>query len=129
MIENFKSCLDFFKNESLAHTNQEIVGLWGLKNEKPVTKIVKNRSPDPQNYFAIDPLEMWLFQNDCEMLAIFHSHIYGDSQFSEWDKITAENCCLPFLVYSLCEDKFGFYEPAHCDVSSVNLTKVREVLK
>ena len=128
MIENFKSCLEFFKNESLARPNQEIVGLWGLKNGKPVAKIVKNRSPDPQNYFAVDPLEMVQFQKDHEILAVFHSHIYGDSQFSDWDKVTSDNCLLPFIVYSLGEDKFGLYEPPYCEVSGVNLSKVREAL-
>lgn len=129
MINNLKSCLDFFKNESLACPNREIVALLGIKDGKPVAKIVKNRAPDPQNYFAVDPLELLQFQVENEFLAVFHSHIYGDSQFSEWDKITADNCLLPFVVYSLCEDKFNLYVPANCDVSSVNLSKVREALE
>lgn len=129
MIENLKSCLEYFKNESLACPNREIVGLWGLKDEKPVAKIVKNRAPDPQNFFAVDPLELLMFKNEHEFLAVFHSHIYGDSQFSEWDKITADNCCLPFIVYSLGEDKFNIYVPPNLEVSSVNLDKVQEALK
>jgi hypothetical protein len=129
MIENLKSCLEYFKNESLACPNREIVGLWGLKDGKPVAKIVKNRAPDPQNFFAVDPLELLMFKNEHEFLAVFHSHIYGDSQFSEWDKITADNCCLPFIVYSLGEDKFNIYVPPNLEISSVNLEKVREALK
>lgn len=126
---NLKSCLDFFKNESLSCPNREIVGLWGIKNEEPIAKIVKNRAPDPQNYFAVDPLELLQFQKDHEFLAVFHSHIYGDSQFSEWDKVTSDNCLLPFIVYSLCEDKFNLYVPPDCEVSSVNLSKVKEALE
>lgn len=128
MIENLQSCLEYFKRESLACPNREIVGLWGLKDGKPVAKIVKNRAPDPQNFFAVDPLELLQFQKEHEILAVFHSHIYGDSQFSEWDKITSDNCLLPFIVYSLGEDKFNVYEPPHCEVSSVNLNKVRAAL-
>jgi len=125
---NIKSCLDFFKKESIACPNREIVGLLGLKDGKPVAKIVKNRAPDPQNFFAVDPLELLQFKSGHEFLAVFHSHIYGDSQFSEFDIVTADNCCLPFVVYSVCEDKFGLYEPPHCEVGSVNLSKVREAL-
>ncbi len=122
---NLKSCLDFFKNESLACPNREIVGLWGIKDGEFITKIVKNRAPDPQNYFAVDPLELLQFQKDCEFLAVFHSHIYGDSQFSDWDKVTSDNCLLPFIVYSLCEDKFNLYVPPDCEVSSVNLERIK----
>jgi hypothetical protein len=126
---NLKSCLEFFKNESLACPNREIVGLWGIKDGEFITKIVKNRAPDPQNYFAVDPLELLQFQKDCEFLAVFHSHIYGDSQFSDWDKVTSDNCLLPFIVYSLCEDKFNLYVPPDCEVSSVNLGRIKEALE
>lgn len=128
MTDNLKSCLEFFKQESLSCPNREIVGLLGLKDGKPVAKIVKNRAPDPQNFFAVDPLELLQFQNDHEFLAVFHSHVYGDSQFSEFDRVTADNCCLPFIVYSLGEDKFGLYVPPENEVSSVNLEKVQEAL-
>lgn len=126
---NLKSCLEFFKNKSLACPNREIVGLWGIKDGEFITKIVKNRAPDPQNYFAVDPLELLQFQKDCEFLAVFHSHVYGDSQFSDWDKVTSDNCLLPFIVYSLCEDKFNLYVPPHCEVVSVNLERIKEALE
>lgn len=129
MVDNIKSCLEFFKRESLACPNKEIVGLLGLKDKKPIARLVKNRAPDPQNFFAVDPLEMLQFQKEHELLAVFHSHIFGDSQFSEWDKITADNCCIPFIVYSLCEDKFNFYLPPYTEVSSVNIQMVQASLE
>lgn len=129
MIKNLKSCLNFLKNESLACSNREIVGFLGEKSGKPSAKIIKNRAPDPQNYFAVDPLEFLQFKKDFEFLAVFHSHIYGDSQFSDWDKTTSDNCLLPFIVYSLCEDKFNLYVPPDCEVSSVNLKKVKKALE
>ena len=122
---NIKSCLDFFKQESLACPNKEIVGLLGIQDGKPIAKIAKNRAPDPQNFFAVDPLELLMFKLEYEFLAIFHSHIYGDSQFSVFDRKTADNCCLPFIVYSLGEDKFNLYTPPLCDVSSVNLDRIK----
>lgn len=119
--DNIKTCLDFLKNEAICCPNREIVGFLGLKDGKPFAKVVKNRAPDPQNYFAVDPLEYLDFQNTYEFLAVFHSHIYGDSQFSEWDKVTSDNCLVPFVVYSLSEDKFNFYSPPDCSVDLANM--------
>lgn len=125
---NIKSCLEFFKKESLARPNREVVGFLGLKESKPFAKMVKNRSPDPQNYFAVDPLEILDFQSNQEFLAIFHSHIYGDSQFSNWDITTAENCLIPFVVYSLPEDKFNIYIPPNTFVNEEHVKTLTAAL-
>ena len=126
--DNLKNCFEFFKRQAMSSPSMEVVGFLGLKDEKPVAKMVKNRSPDPKNYFAVDPLETLNFKSEHDFLAIFHSHIYGDSQFSEWDKITSDNCMLPFLVYSLGEEKFNLYIPEACEVSSVNLERLKDLL-
>jgi proteasome lid subunit RPN8/RPN11 len=126
MTENLKNCLDFFKKESLAHPGNEVVGFLGEKNNVPFAKMVKNRAPDPKNFFAIDPLETLNFRREYEFLAIFHSHIYGDSQFSEWDIVTSDNCCLPFIVYSIPEDKFNLYVPPSNEVCSVKIERIKE---
>ncbi len=129
MIENIKTCLDFFKQESFAAPNREIVGFLGEKNGKPFAKIVKNRAQDPQNFFSVDPLEMLQFKSEYNFLAIFHSHIYGDSQFSDFDKVTADNCCIPFVVYSIPEAAFNIYCPPDCEVSEENVFYLREAIQ
>lgn len=128
LVDNIKNCIDFFKQESLARPNQEIVGFLGISGNKPFAKIAKNRAPDPQNHFMVDPLEMFLFEADYEFLAIFHSHIYGDSSFSEFDSTTADNCCIPFVVYSVPEDKFNLYVPPENDIGGVNLNALRAAI-
>jgi|SRR6478736_7164715 len=128
MINNLKTCLEYLKKESTAHPNREIVGFLGIKENKPVAKIVKNRASDPQKYFSVDPLELLDFQNNQDFLAIFHSHIYGDSQFSEWDTVTSDNCLIPFVVYSLPEDRFNIYVPNESLVEKSNLEFLRAAL-
>jgi len=127
-FENLNNCLDFFKKESLASSSKEIVGFLGLKDNKPFAKIVKNRAQNPQEHFLVDPLEMRSFKNDYELIAVFHSHVFGDSEFSDWDKKTADNCLFPFIVYSIQEDKFGLYVPNDTDVSSVNIEALRKII-
>lgn len=126
--DNLKTCLEFFRAESCSCSNREIVGFLGLRDGKPVAKIVKNRAPDPQNYFAVDPLEMLEFQTANEFLAIFHSHIYGDSQFSDWDTKTSDNCLIPFVVYSLSENKFNIYIPENSIAAKENIVVLEEIV-
>lgn len=126
--DNLISCLDFFKKESHSKPGIEVVGFLGIKDGKPVAKMVKNRAPDPKNYFAVDPMETLLFKSEHEFLAIFHSHIYGDEEASEWDKATSENCCISFLIYSLCSEKYSLYVPEDVEASHDNLNALKEVL-
>ena len=90
----------------------EICGFLGKKDNEYIAKIVKNIHPDPKNFFSINPMEMLNFIREHEMVAIFHSHITGDSSASDFDKINSENTLTPFLIYSVAEKKFSLYEPS-----------------
>lgn len=90
-----------------------------------IVQLEKNCSTDPKNFFAIDPLRYLLFKQKYSLVAIFHSHIIGDEKPSEFDIKMSENCCIPFLVYSLNTDKIEIYEPKNIeyDVKVLNTIK------
>jgi proteasome lid subunit RPN8/RPN11 len=118
---NIKEALQFFINSSLFAPKVEICGLLGIKNGEYCSRILRNKHPEPQNYFSIDPLEYLRFSQEFEMVAVFHSHVIGDSQPSDFDKVNSDNTTVPFLIYSLPEKKFSLFEPENhsCDVKEL----------
>ncbi len=108
---NINEALLYFKNQSLFCRTMEICGFLGEKNGEYTARIVKNKHSNPKDYFSIDPLDMLKFTREFNMVAIFHSHLIGDSSMSDFDKVNSDNTLFPFLIYSLAEKKFGLYEP------------------
>lgn len=86
-----------------------------------------NISENPKQYFMIDPLDYILFKDRYEMVAIYHSHISGDEKPSQFDIKMAENCCDPFLIYSLNSKKINIYEPKNMTLDVNILNKVKKV--
>jgi proteasome lid subunit RPN8/RPN11 len=105
----FKTISDWSKNNQ----SMEICGFVGFdeKQQKYVVQLEKNCSGDPRNFFAVDALNYLMFKNKYSILTVFHSHIVGDEEPSEFDIKMSENCCVPFLVYGLNSNKFKIYEP------------------
>lgn len=123
-----KNALQFFKHQSLSNRMVEICGFLGEKNGEILFNIVKNNHPDPSNYFAINPLDFLLFKRQSAMIAVFHSHLLGDSSASEFDKVNSENTALPFLIYSIPEDAFSVYVPPNCEVDQHLIEKLKSSL-
>ena len=117
------------KIKEIAHKNftKEICGFLGFdkKQDKYVVKLERNISEDPANYFMINPLSYLIFKEDYEMIAVFHSHILGDEQESEFDVKMANTCCQHFLIYSLNTKKINIYTPksVEADVNIVERIK------
>jgi proteasome lid subunit RPN8/RPN11 len=106
----------------------EVCGFVGYERgevQQFVVKEAKNVAEDPKNYFLINPLEYLLFKEDYYLVALFHSHLISDEEPSEFDKKMAENCCHPFLIYSLNTEKINIYEPQNteCDVNILRWLK------
>lgn len=116
-----KESLNYFINQSLFCRNIEICGFLGKKDGEYECRVVKNKHPNPREFFSIDPVEYLKFMREHEMVAIFHSHVQGDSQASEFDKVNSENTLIPFLIYSVPEKKFSLFEPPNheCNVEEV----------
>ena len=116
-----KDAIRFFITSSLFSPKIEVCGLLGTKDGEYFPRMLKNKHADPQNHFSIDPLEYLKFSQEFELVAVFHSHVVGDSQASDFDKINSENTMVPFLIYSLCEKKFSMFEPRNhnCNVGEL----------
>ena len=122
-----RSALQIIKE--IAHKNfkSEVCGFLGFDEDKNqyVIKLEYNMSNDPSKYFVINPLNYLLFKEDFEMVAIFHSHIIGDEKESEFDVKMADNCCQPFLIYSLNTKKINIYTPKTIEGDVKRLERIK----
>jgi proteasome lid subunit RPN8/RPN11 len=121
----------FIKENSHLHCKNEICGFigWDEEDKKFIVSIEKNQAEDPKNFFMISPASYYMFANKYDMLGIFHSHIVGDEQPSEFDVKMSEACCVPFIVYSLNTEKFNIYEPSNSELNVKAFTRLKEKLK
>ncbi len=124
---NIKQALQVIVDESESNSFVEICGFLGFDNKKGtyVVQNEKNVAEDPSKYFMIDPLNYLLFKERYDLLAVYHSHINTDAEPSEFDVKMSNNCCIPFLIYSIETKKFDLYEPQNLetDVNTYNRFK------
>lgn len=126
---NLKDLIIFLKKESESSLLAELCSMIGLsKDNKIVYKQMQNRSKEPESYFMIDPYDYLSFINSFSCLCIFHSHLVGDEKPSEFDKKTSENCCYPFLIYSIVTEKFNIYEPEYKDYDVNIIQRLKELI-
>jgi len=117
-------------NWANAYPSIEICGFLGFDhdNKKYVVQLEENCSNEPKHFFSINALNYLLFKNKYAMLSIFHTHIIGDEQPSEFDIKMSENCCIPFLVYGLNSKKFQIYEPKNSEYDVKTLERIKAKL-
>lgn len=118
----------FFKKHCDTYFNTECCGFLGIKNNQFIGEITANRSPNPNLFFYIDPMDFIKFSTENELIAIFHSHTNTDAVFSDWDKEASEAACVPYLVYSVQQNKFAFYIPENHEIDVNILDKVKGLL-
>lgn len=115
--------------KKLAHQNfkREICGFLGFDRDKKeyLVQLEENIAEDPSNFFLINPLSFLLFKDDYEMIGVFHSHIKGDEKESEFDVKMSENCCQPFIIYSLNTKKINIYTPKLLEVDVNILNRIK----
>jgi len=126
-IKGVESLISNIKQVSHKHFKREICGFIGFDTDqmKFVLQHEENVSPDPASYFLINPLNYLLFKENYEMVAIFHSHIMGDEEPSEFDIKMADNCCQPFLIYSLNTKKINIYQPKNVEANVNILERIK----
>ena len=126
---DLKNLLSFSKKEAECSLLAEICCLIGLDSEnKLIFQQMKNRSKNPETYFMIDPYDHLCFINQYSCLCIFHSHLIEDENPAEFDIKTSENCCYPFLIYSIVTEKFYIYEPEHKDYDVNIINRLKELI-
>ena len=120
------------KIKQIAHENfkREICGFLGFDEDKKeyLIQLEQNASEDPSNFFLINPLSYLLFKEEYQMIGVFHSHIKGDENPSEFDVKMSENCCQPFIIYSLNSKKINIYTPKSSEVDVNILNRIKAVL-
>ena len=120
------------KIKEMSHENfkQEICGFLGYDYEKKefIVQKEENIAKDPRSHFLINPLSYLLFKDSYSMIAVFHSHIVGDETESEFDVKMSDNCCQPFLIYSLNTKKINIYTPETIE-SDVNILERIKAVK
>lgn len=126
---NFKDLIFFLRKESESSLFAELCSLIGVnENKNIVYKQMQNRSKEPNAYFIIDPYDYLAFIKKNSCLCVFHSHLFGDEKESEFDQKTSENCCYPFLIYSINTEKFNLYEPQNKDYDVNIIQRLKELL-
>jgi proteasome lid subunit RPN8/RPN11 len=120
---------DFIINACNSQASQEVCGFIGWDRVQYVATVEKNDAADPKNFFVINPASYLMFAEEYDMLAIFHSHIVGDEDPSEFDIKMSEACCIPFVIYSLNTKKFHIYEPHNSELNVKAFARLKEALK
>lgn len=111
-FDDIKSLIEFLKFQSESNLLIEICGMVGLNDKNQIIYLsFKNRSPEPDKFFIVDPYDYLNFIKSFKPICFFHSHIYGDEKPSSFDEKSSENSCLAFLIYSVTSEKFFIYEP------------------
>jgi proteasome lid subunit RPN8/RPN11 len=131
MVELLKEeeALEYIKKISHENLRGEICGFLGYDDvtNQYIVQQEENISPDPSALFIINPLNYLLFKDSYRMVAIFHSHIIGDETPSEFDVKMAENCCQPFLIYSLNSKKINIYTPENTEADVKILERIKAI--
>lgn len=120
---------NFVVNSCNEQVSQEVCGFIGWNDDGYVATVERNDAADPKNFFSINPASYLMFAENNDMLAIFHSHIMGDENPSEFDIKMSEACCVPFIIYSLNTKKFHIYEPSTCELNVKAFARVKEQFK
>lgn len=119
---------DFIMNHSAKNFHNEICGFIGYdeQSEEFVASVEKNESNDPRSFFVISPINYLQFKNQYSMLSVFHSHVVGDEQPSDFDIKISESCCLSFTIFSINSKKFHIYEPKNKDYDVKILQRIKD---
>ena len=121
--------INFLKKEAECSLFAELCAFIGFnKKNEIIYRKMQNRSKNPDIYFIIDPYEYLEFINDFKIISVFHSHLIGNEEPSEFDKKNYENCCLDFIIYSICTEKFFIYEPQYKDYDVNSIQRLKDLV-
>lgn len=90
---------------SCQNSDQEVCGILYDKNDTLVFQPCENIAENNKISFLID----YSILIDYDVRYIFHSHCIGSSNPSSTDKKCCEYLNIPFIIYSVKENTFSFY--------------------
>lgn len=121
--------INHLKREGEYSLFAEACGIIGTDSDNNfVYRSMRNRSKEPDKYFMIDPYDYLSFIKKFKCLSIFHTHLAGNEEPSDFDSKTSENCCYPFIIYSVVTEKFFIYEPHYKDYDVNILSRIKDKL-
>ena len=106
----------------------EICGFIGYDGKEFRYKQMTNYNPEPSEYFSISPLDYLKFKQEFVFIAVFHSHIKSGCEPTDFDLVNSKNCALPFLIYSLTENKFNLYVPENSEVNESLISDFKNLI-
>ena len=129
--KRLQKALDEIDKWASDNFHTEICGFLGYNetSKNYIITLENNCSIQPQHFFAIDALSYLLFKQKNSLIAVFHSHIIGGVEHSEFDIKMSENCCIPFMIFSINSNKFHFYEPQNKEYDVKVVSRFKEKIK
>ena len=99
------------KNECIKNPEEESCGF--LLFERKRTKLVPyvNCAENKKINFRISFADFIKTRKKGEIFGIYHSHVDGNSEFSEKDIIHSREIMLPYFLYSIKSDKHNLLIP------------------
>ena len=122
---------DSFKKDLIEYANtdlkKEVCGFICYKDGELLFKPAKNHSND-DDIFLINPADFLQVKLKGDLLAIFHTHINGREDPSEYDIENSKNCLYPFLIYSLTTERFHLFDMPNFQRSEKGVIMLKEIL-
>lgn len=103
--------MEAFKAHCRVDQTIESCGLFVLKDGVVVFVPCENHAYDKTNSFIVHPSDFVRESDEGDVIGVGHSHVIGPSTPSGEDRINAENCMLPFVIYQPEADTVGTYDP------------------
>lgn len=105
-----------FEQDIIEHANlfpdEEVCGFVLFDYEKGAyAKPMLNISDNKKISFKINPSEYLKYKSSDKLLGIYHSHPTSSESPSDFDLINAKEVGLPYLIYSLLNNKFFLHYP------------------
>ncbi len=127
-FKTIKECLEEIASFCELSIVNEVCGLVGFSDGEYVFQEGKNIATDPRHNFVLDPLQYLVFKDAYKVITIFHSHVIGDEEPSDFDILMSENSRVPFTVYSLNTKKYYIYRPNNPETELELLEKFEDEL-
>lgn len=95
------------KKHAIEELPMESCGLIIERNKNLFTQRCKNIAENPTKSFSLDPRDYVYCTELGKIVGCYHSHPTAKAEFTEFDKQNSSNHKIPYVVYSVTEDKFN----------------------
>lgn len=116
------------EKECEAKPKEEVCGFVVQKDKAFELIPMVNQSPNPKEEFYIPAKEFLYVKKNYEIVAVYHSHVQGGCEPSDFDIKTADLICYPFVIYSNEKNIFYVHEPKYSDANLESLKILKEDL-